>query len=88
MSNQSSIRHAIFVLVSLTALAAPLAMAADTAQEQCYGIAKAGMNDCKTNTASCAGSSTKDSQPDAFLLVPKGLCQKITGGSLTPKRSP
>lgn len=54
-------------------------------QEKCYGIAKAGMNDCETSNASCAGSSVKDSQPDAFLLVPKGLCEKITGGSLKSK---
>lgn len=54
-------------------------------QEKCYGIAKAGLNDCKTNTASCAGSAKKDSQPDAFLLLNKGLCEKIVGGSLTSK---
>lgn len=50
--------------------------------EKCYGIAKSGMNDCSTATASCAGSSTKDGQKDAFLLLPKGLCEKIVGGSL------
>jgi len=53
--------------------------------EKCYGIVKAGMNDCQTKTASCAGSSTKDRQPDAFLFVPNGTCKKIVGGSLTEK---
>lgn len=66
------------VVMSSPALAA-------VATEKCYGIAKKEMNDCETHTNSCAGSATKDNQPDAFLLVPKGLCNKITGGSLTSK---
>jgi uncharacterized membrane protein len=53
--------------------------------EKCYGIVKAGMNDCATATASCAGSSTKDGQPDAYIFVPKGLCEKIVGGNINPK---
>lgn len=53
--------------------------------EKCYGIAKAGMNDCQTATASCAGSATKDRQSDAFLLVPKGTCNKIVDGNLKPQ---
>ncbi|MBV8801741.1 MAG: DUF2282 domain-containing protein, partial [Gammaproteobacteria bacterium] len=53
--------------------------------EKCYGIVKAGLNDCATATQSCAGSSTKDQQQDAFLFLPKGACEKIVGGSLTPK---
>lgn len=52
------------------------------AMEKCYGIAKAGMNDCATRMSSCAGSATKDSQKDAFLFLPKGTCDKIVGGSL------
>ena len=51
--------------------------------EKCYGIVKAGMNDCQTATASCAGSATKDNQPDAFILLPKGTCDKITGGHVS-----
>lgn len=52
------------------------------ATEKCYGVAKAGKNDCNTSKTSCAGSSTKDNQPDAYLLVPKGLCEKLVGGHL------
>lgn len=52
--------------------------------EKCYGIVKAGMNDCATAKASCAGSATQDKQADAFLFVPKGLCAKIVGGHLNP----
>lgn len=53
--------------------------------EKCYGIAKAVTNDCATVSHSCAGSATKDKQSDAFLFVPKGLCDKIAGGTLKPK---
>ena len=48
--------------------------------EKCYGVSKAGQNDCQTDTSSCAGTSKKDNQPDAWIAVPKGTCQKIVGG--------
>ena len=54
-------------------------------QEKCYGIVKAGSNDCQTSKASCAGSATKDKQKDAFIFLPKGACSKIVGGSTHPK---
>lgn len=50
--------------------------------EKCYGVAKAGKNDCQTATSSCAGTSKKDAQADAWLSVPKGICEKIVGGRL------
>lgn len=56
------------------------------AVEKCYGIAKAGKNDCQTKTSSCAGTSKQDAQKDAWLSVPKGTCEKIVGGSLQSKR--
>lgn len=62
-----------------TMLTATSAFAAD--QEKCYGVAKAGQNDCATKMSSCAGTSKKDGQKDAFIVVPKGLCGKLSGGS-------
>jgi len=53
--------------------------------EKCYGIVKAGLNDCQTAGQSCAGSATKDNQADAFIFLPKGICNKIVGGKLTSK---
>jgi uncharacterized membrane protein len=53
--------------------------------EKCYGIVKAGKNDCQTNTHACAGTATKDGQKDAWIYLPKGTCEKIVGGSLTMK---
>lgn len=63
------------------------AMAAKGDMEKCYGVAKAGKNDCQTANSSCAGTSTKDGQKDAFVAVPKGLCEKLVGGSLTPGKA-
>jgi uncharacterized membrane protein len=65
------------------ALTLPAAAQAQGMVEKCYGIAKAGKNDCQTAKSSCAGTSKKDSQGDAWVAVPKGACEKIVGGSLT-----
>lgn len=54
--------------------------------EKCFGIAKAGQNDCATATSACAATSKKSGQEDAFLYVIKGTCEKIVGGSLKPKK--
>lgn len=74
------IAAAIAGVISLSTNAAM----ADTnaAPEKCYGISKAGANDCAAGANTCAGSSTKDNQGDAFLFVPNGICERITGGSL------
>lgn len=50
--------------------------------EKCYGIAKAGFNDCGTATHSCAGESKINGDKTEWLAVPNGLCNKIVGGSL------
>ena len=66
-----------------TALALPLvAPRAQGNMEKCYGVAKAGRNDCQTDHSSCAGTSKTDRQPDAWISVPKGTCDKVMGGSL------
>ncbi len=70
-------------VIALGAVTATPAVAAG--KEKCYGVAKAGNNDCATKNSSCAGTSKKDFQGDAFLAVPKGMCGKLAGGSLTPK---
>lgn len=65
------------------ALALPVAAHAQGMTEKCYGVAKAGKNDCQTDHSSCAGTSKTDGQGDAWIAVPKGTCQKIVGGKLT-----
>src|SRR6185369_14415126 len=54
--------------------------------EKCYGIAKAGKNDCaSTGNNSCGGSSKLNGDPKAWVYVPAGYCDRIVGGSLQPK---
>lgn len=55
--------------------------------EKCYGVVKAAKNDCQTAHSSCAGTAKKDAQGDAWIYLPAGSCDKITGGSLEPKKS-
>lgn len=75
-----------------TALAAVLSMAVATAasaaeeaaakNEKCFGVAKAGKNDCGTAAHSCAGASKADGGAE-WVNVPVGLCDKLVGGSTT-----
>jgi len=77
----------IAAALSTALLLASQVQAQAPAAEKCFGIAKAGKNDCQTATSSCAGTSRKDAQTDAWLNVPKGTCEKINGGSLTSHKS-
>ncbi len=51
--------------------------------EKCWGVAKAGQNDCGSNKTShsCAAQSKKDYDPNDFKAVKAGTCDKM-GGSL------
>jgi uncharacterized membrane protein len=72
-------------LAGLAALAAGAAPAADKGEkEKCYGIAKAGQNDCGTATHTCAGMAKKDNLPDEWKYVPKGTCEKLGGKKHPP----
>ena len=53
--------------------------------EKCYGISKAAKNDCQTANSSCAGTSKRDGQRDAWVYVPKGTCDRLVNGSLQPR---
>ena len=61
------------------------ALAAKGDTEKCAGITKAGKNDCGTSKSACAGTATVDRDPEAWILVPNGTCEKIAGGKLTNK---
>jgi uncharacterized membrane protein len=79
-------------LIVASALAAAVSLAGTSAalaaeNEKCFGIAKAGKNDCQTSTHSCAGTAAADAQGDSWIYVPAGTCEKIVGGSLAPKDS-
>lgn len=52
--------------------------------EKCYGVSKAGKNDCASNGHACAGQSKADRNAKEWLTVPKGTCERLAGGALTP----
>lgn len=75
-------------LIASTALASVLALglaghaaAQDKAKEKCYGIAKAGQNDCAniSGSHSCAGQSKVDKSADEWKYVAKGTCKDMGG---------
>lgn len=85
MNATTSAAVAALLLASLTAASA---QAAKPQMEKCYGVSKAGKNDCKAGAGtSCAGTSKIDYQRNAWKLVPVGTCTKIKTpagfGSLT-----
>lgn len=63
-------------LASALSIAAPAQAAeAATAKEKCFGVALAGKNDCAAGPGtSCAGTSVKDHQGNAWKYVPAGTC--------------
>ena len=70
---------------SLASAQAPVAAPTFKA-EKCYGIAKAGKNDCaSTGNNSCGGTSRANADPRAWVYVPAGYCERIVGASVTPK---
>lgn len=70
--------------ISLAILGAHDTHAAKGNKEKCYGVVKAGHNDCgdAASKHSCMGHATKDGDPNEWVAVPTGLCEKLVGGSL------
>ena len=68
--------------LGLVAAAGTEALAGKAGMEKCAGIAKAGMNDCGTSKHSCAGKASVSGDPEEWVYVPTGTCNKIVGGKL------
>lgn len=49
--------------------------------EKCYGVVKAGANDCGTAAHSCAGQAATDADASEWVYVPAGLCERLANGS-------
>jgi uncharacterized membrane protein len=86
MNKTNAAVTAISSLLTLGAVAfATPSFAADKADmEKCYGVVKAGKNDCAGPAHACAGQS-KATGPNEFVTLPKGTCERLSGGSLTAK---
>lgn len=70
------------MMTASIAAGAAIVANAETAMEKCYGVAKAGKNDCadKTGKHSCAGHSKEDGSDDNWIYTPKGLCDRLVNG--------
>jgi uncharacterized membrane protein len=77
VKNAVLISSAVASLIAFTATAAPVDLKAD--QEKCFGIAKAGKNDCGGAKHSCAGQSKADNDPADWKAVAAGTCEKMGG---------
>jgi uncharacterized membrane protein len=85
--NQQIIRSALLGLLAL-GVTAGNAMAADSSadKEKCYGVSKAGKNDCAAGAHSCAGQSKADNDPADWQYVAKGSCEKMGGKTKAPEK--
>ncbi|HVY65047.1 MAG TPA: DUF2282 domain-containing protein [Gammaproteobacteria bacterium] len=82
------VMSAVAATVVLPMLASAQAPAPKFEAEKCYGVNAAGKNDCaSTGNHSCAGMAKRDHDPNSWIYVPTGTCQKIAGGSLTAKKA-
>jgi len=81
-----TIAAAVGSLLALGSLAATADDMAAASKEKCYGVAKAGKNDCAAASHSCAGQATKDNAPTDWKYTPKGECEKMGGMMEAPKK--
>ena len=86
MNKRSALVAAALVSVASIAAANPsMSASAKAEKEKCYGVAKAGANDCGAadGSHSCAGQAKTDNAPSEWKFVAKGTCEKM-GGKTTP----
>jgi uncharacterized membrane protein len=85
MNAKTVVNSALVSLLAFSALTASDSVftAEKGDKEKCYGVVKAGMNDCAGKGHSCAGQATKDGERTDWIYLPQGTCEKIVGGSTT-----
>jgi uncharacterized membrane protein len=78
MNQRALIAAAAASLLSTLLVATP---AVAQEKEKCYGIAKAGQNDCAnlSGTHSCAGQSKVSEDKGEWKYVAKGTCKEMKG---------
>ncbi|MGZ3182977.1 MAG: BufA1 family periplasmic bufferin-type metallophore [Telluria sp.] len=89
MNKRHALIAAALVSVAGAALANPsMSASAKAEQEKCYGIAKAGHNDCASPSGnhSCAGQAKTDNSVNEWKFVAKGTCEKAGGKLAAPAK--
>lgn len=83
MADKSNLilKSAVAVALSASVATASTSVLAQRGDmEKCYGVTKAGKNDCGTSTHSCAGQATKDGDKHEWIYLPKGTCDRLVNG--------
>jgi len=86
---QALIAAALATVCAASAVTASAATASASAEkEKCFGIAKAGQNDCASanGSHSCAGQSKTDNGAAEWKYVAKGTCEKAGGKTAAPAK--
>ena len=80
MRNSNLLHAAMTSLLAVGAASVAMSVSAEEAkQEQCAGVIKAGKNDCATSTNACHGHVSTDNNPEAWIYLPTGTCERIVG---------
>ncbi len=83
MTNRKKLVTAAFGTLAGLMMTTGVASAAHHEKEgkdKCYGIAKAGQNDCGTSKHDCGGKAKTDGDAADWIYLPAGTCEKIVGG--------
>jgi len=88
MNQRVFVTAAVASALAMTLAGGAARAADDSGKEKCYGISKAGQNDCanKSGTHSCAGQTKSDFSAEDWKYVAKGTCEKM-GGAMTPEKA-
>lgn len=82
ISKNAMVAAAIGGLFAMNFAATSIAANDAAGTEKCYGVAKAGKNDCAALKHACSGQSKADSAKTDWLKVPTGTCERLVGGML------
>jgi uncharacterized membrane protein len=86
MLSKKTLNTLLASAVAVSVAGSAIAHAEGAEKEKCYGVVKAGKNDCAAANGAhaCAGSSTTDAGGDEWIALPTGVCERLAGGSVTP----
>jgi len=80
--NKQLATAAIAGAFALTALGLSPVQAQDADLEKCYGVVKAGKNDCAGPGHTCQGQAKADADANEFILIPAGTCERLVNGEV------
>jgi uncharacterized membrane protein len=85
MNTRDAINAGVMLAVAAGMLAAVAASLRHVGQgtverERCYGVSRAGQNDCANAVHSCATQAKEDADKREWIAVPNGTCRRIAGG--------